>query len=371
MVLLERLRSFLKSKSASVLPITALIMVPVLITVGVAVDYSRLAKNRGKMINAADAAVLAAAEEARKLPDLKDVAAVKAKLRKDIDLFLQANMGDVLAERKYDIKYNPDEQFVDLKVEFSFDTSFLKVAGLDELEATVETAVFIEQDQQQTLSMYLVLDRSGSMIWGKNPTYRYNAWGQRYPVPGPGPEESRMTSLKKAVRALHNEFEKSDPDHKFVRTGASAYERKVVARTQMEWGSLHVSNMTNSLNPNGGTNASTALADAYSALKGDKEEQEHAKNGNVAPLKYILLMTDGENNYDSDDVDSRRFCRDAKKENVIIYSVAFHAPKRGQELLKYCATSDDHYFVTEESSELIDAFRSIGEQAGRELAIAK
>ncbi|MEM7067797.1 MAG: pilus assembly protein TadG-related protein, partial [Pseudomonadota bacterium] len=73
------LKRFSKDNSASIIPTFGLMMVPMLITVGAAVDYTMAAKNRSKMVNVADAAILAAAVAAKELPDLKDTQVVKAK----------------------------------------------------------------------------------------------------------------------------------------------------------------------------------------------------------------------------------------------------------------------------------------------------
>jgi hypothetical protein len=39
------------------------------------------------------------------------------------------------------------------------------------------------------------------------------------------------------------------------------------------------------------------------------------------------------------------------------------APQRGQELLRYCASSSSHYYEAEETAELVAAFKAIGERA--------
>ncbi len=74
-------------------------------------------------------------------------------------------------------------------------------------------------------------------------------------------------------------------------------------------------------------------------------------------------MTDGENNYANDDTVTKQWCDTAKASKVQIYSVAFMAPDRGQKLLKYCASSSSHYFEADEASDLVAAFKAIGERA--------
>ena len=351
------------------MPTFAIMMVPMMIGVGIAIDYTQLAKNRGKMINAADAAILAAAVEVKKLSDLSDVDAVKSKLKTEMEAFLKANTVG-MREPTFkidDIKYDPDTQGVELKVAYSFDTSFMKIAGLDEIEGAVDTAVFIDQDEQQSLSMYLVLDRSGSMGWTSGHWQRYwNGWRWSWRYVSTG--SPRMTSLKKAVNELHKTFEEKDPDHKYVRTGGAAYHSRLQGTAKMDWGSAHTNRFAQRLRAGGGTQAYTALSRAHYYLKGDKEEKEHAKKNSGKPNKYILYMTDGADHRDSW---ARNHCDRAKKDNIQIYSVAFQAPAQGQRLLEYCASSKDHYFKAENANDLIAIFKEIGEKAARQLAIAK
>ncbi|MEM7069914.1 MAG: vWA domain-containing protein, partial [Pseudomonadota bacterium] len=297
---------------------------------------------------------------------LKDTQVVKAKLKAEMDAFLKANMeGSSFPDFDInDIKYDPKTQAVELKVDYSFETSFMKIAGLDEIEGSVETGVIIHKEAQQSLSMALVLDKSGSM--NSSGTWNWNGYKWVY-TPG----EHRMTALKNAVAGMTAEFDKNDPDKKYVRTGAVAYSSSVYGFTKMNWGTAHVNQFTQSLHPSGGTDSSGAMNKAYNFLKGKKEEKQHAKKNEGNPKKYILFMTDGANNYSSADTKTLKTCNKAKKNNITIYTVAFQAPQQGQNLLKACASSENHYFNATNSEELISVFQHIGEEAAKQLAIVK
>ena len=80
------------------------------------------------------------------------------------------------------------------------------------------------------------------------------------------------------------------------------------------------------------------------------------------PTKYIVFMTDGANNYSSDDTSTLATCASAKKDGIEIYTVAFMAPTAGQTLLKTCATDSSHYFQAENMAALVAAFKVIGER---------
>ena len=63
------------------------------------------------------------------------------------------------------------------------------------------------------------------------------------------------------------------------------------------------------------------------------------------------------------EVDDRleAMCDEIKKETVIIFSIAFEAPTDGEAVMKYCASSDGHYYDVA-GSDLESAFRSIASQ---------
>ena len=83
--------------------------------------------------------------------------------------------------------------------------------------------------------------------------------------------------------------------------------------------------------------------------------------------KAIIMMTDGEfNSYFSSGQgnsfdQAKKLCDAAKEEHIVIYTVAFKAPSQGQEILNYCATSEDHAFSPEDGQQLKDAYSMIAQ----------
>ena len=81
--------------------------------------------------------------------------------------------------------------------------------------------------------------------------------------------------------------------------------------------------------------------------------------------KALILMTDGEFNsyFSSGQGDSfaqaKALCDAAKAEHIVIYTVAFQAPKEGQDILNYCATSAANAFKPENGQQLKDAYKMI------------
>lgn len=87
-------------------------------------------------------------------------------------------------------------------------------------------------------------------------------------------------------------------------------------------------------------------------------------------VKAVVLMTDGENVtrvYDEvtavqADTNTLVLCTAMKRRDYVIYSIAFQAPPKAQTLLRSCASSPAHYYESPTEEDLRAAFRQI---AGR------
>jgi uncharacterized protein YegL len=117
------------------------------------------------------------------------------------------------------------------------------------------------------------------------------------------------------------------------------------------------------LTATGGTDSSDAMAKAYAKVIDASEDTAHKNKNGQTPSKFIVFMTDGDNNYTSADTATKATCDTAKAKGVEIFSVAFMAPTRGQALLQYCATDTSHYYDANNAAELVAAFKEIGEKA--------
>ena len=121
------------------------------------------------------------------------------------------------------------------------------------------------------------------------------------------------------------------------------------------------------LTANGGTASTSAVSAASGWLRGNSEQAHHQQQevheGEDFNLhRFMIFMTDGDNNHRSDDTHTKRKCDQAKDDGVEVFTVAFEAPRRGRELLEYCATSEDHYFDADNSADFLAAFEEIGDR---------
>lgn len=242
------------------------------------------------------------------------------------------------------------------------------------------------------LSMYLVLDRSGSMSFKTNTVNKSKSSCQNFTqanwsnkpsdlAPTSPCYVAKITSLKTAVSYLVTTLNAADPTYKaygspgstLIRTGAIAYNDRSFAGQDIDWGTRKANAYVQAipLVPEGGTDADAALTTAFNALKSTntKEADEHKKNGNLSFNRYIVLMTDGEMTGDSSswspsvDAAVRATCTKAKADDIKIFTVAFMAPVKGKLLLQACATSADNYYAPENMEEIVEAFGDIARKA--------
>jgi Mg-chelatase subunit ChlD len=148
-----------------------------------------------------------------------------------------------------------------------------------------------------------------------------------------------------------------------VRTGAVSYNSAMQTPTNLAWGETATKTYISKLTADGGTDSSIAFKTAYQALTAATENTAHMNVNGQAPSKYIVFMTDGDNNYTSADTETKKWCDLARTNGVEVYTVAFMAPDRGKALLSYCATTSAHYFAAENADDLNAAFDYIGERA--------
>lgn len=241
------------------------------------------------------------------------------------------------------------------------------------------------------LSMYFVLDRSGSMdeltdtVNAEQPTksqtttstYTYSCPTKSKPnktctgttttttdVPN---YYTKMEALKIAAGKLADQLDKADPNMQYVRTGADSFNNVAQTPTPLAWGtgstSSGVRSYVSKLTSSGTTDSSGAFKAAYDALSAASETSiQNAKNG-ATLTKTIVFMTDGNNNVANADTTTRTYCDKARTAGIKVYTIALMAPAQGQALLQYCASTSSAYFDAQNAADLVQAFQEIGAAA--------
>ncbi|WP_370576935.1 vWA domain-containing protein [Shinella sp. PSBB067] len=390
-MLLSRLGSDRRGNFAMM---TAFALPVILAAGGFAMDLSNMVLKKAELQDALDSAALAAASALSS--DKKSVTEAKA-----IALtFFKTQMTNKTADSSAASAFKVDIQekalagsaksfkvstSSDLKVEFNALTRLMgQTSSTISAAGTAESAT----GSKNALSMFLVLDRSGSMSFQTNEiasttvacqNWTSSNWGGNPKATTPC-YVRKIGALKTAVASLFGVLNKIDPNNEYVRAGAVSYNDVMQTEKPLAWGTANALSYVNALpeKPEGGTDSHSAFAKAYEKLAptdASKETEigEHKKKSGLDPVKFIVFMTDGENtHYDgksgttyakkSDD-DTLTACTAAKAAKITVYTVAFMAPTRGQTLLRSCASSSANYYAAEDMTGLISAFEEIGKSA--------
>lgn len=362
---------------------TTALLLPVLLGIaGVSIDYMRMSHERNRVQDATDSAALAAASALAAKGYTEDQARALALSFLRGQMAAAGSTVDETAEANPDpnapfssapqieivqtpLSGNAKKFTVSIQARYTVGlTGFTKVLGVDDPEIVAFSKTTSQTAAMSALSMYLVLDKSGSMAEASNSTYTYSCGTRRRPKTCTG-TYTKIESLKIAVETLTTTLDTSDPDQKYVRTGAVSYNDRMQTPSDLAWGTSAALTYVKALQADGYTDSSKAFQKAYDSLVDSGENGEHLKKNSQVPKKFIVLMTDGENNRPNADTETKKYCDKARADNITVYTVAFMAPKAGQELLSYCATSASNYFAAENTAELVSAFKSIAEKASQ------
>jgi Flp pilus assembly protein TadG len=376
------------------------ILLPVTIgAASLAVDVSNAAMSKRQLQDAADSAALAVASA---LADGKIDTSGAAAFAKDFVAGQMANyLGDTTAIKNATsatatktTSGSATSYSVSVSSNYTMQLSGLaQVAGFKTttIGAASQTASGYSETQG-SVSMFLALDKSGSMDYATStvnasqPTlttyYDCGYWsGGRWVAKTCSTTATnyykKIDALKIAVGSLATQLETADPTHIYARTGAVSYDINEYSPSTLDWGTSGVTGYVDKLQANGGTNSSDAMNTAYTSLTAknsagnDSENAIHKDKTGQTPKKYIVFMTDGDNNDDrwggrSYDTATKATCNAAKAKGIEIFTVAFMAPTTGQKLLKNCATDNSHYFEAESMTDLLAAFKKIGAKAANQ-----
>lgn len=368
---------FLRDRAGNFAMVTALVIPVILAAGGIAIDLTKIVLAKAELQDASDAAALAAASAMAN--DKKSAAEAKIIAAELFAMQMSGTSSIVKEGDKTLIDAAPVIDIVETATGSSSKSFKVEIAASYSVKYTVFTQLLgyttgtiktlssaeSANESKSALSMYFVLDKSGSMGEETNSTTTYACPTKKNPNKTCTDKLTRIASLKLATASLLKQLDTADPSSTFVRTGAVSYNNKAQSPTNLTWGTSGVLNYVNALAADGNTNSAPAITIAYNALMSGTEEPAHkdkAGNGQV-PSKYIVFMTDGDNNLSNADTDTRTQCDLARSNKIEVYTIAFMAPSRGQTLLKYCATTPNHYFAAESTADLLAAFQSIGQQA--------
>jgi len=355
---------------------TALLLPVLLGASGVALDTLNLTLAKTNLQAAADSASLAAAtalaqgktteEQAKKLAEdflvghagqtAGDI--IPDKLTTSVDIGTRVNS---YGAKEYDVRVNARSE---IRL-----NPMMALLGLEIAHVSVVSETASEELLKNALSMYLVLDKSGSMQAStetvKSQTSGCNRYvmlfgslfnlGKRTPC-----MYTQMEVLQIAANKLFDGFDKNDKDGKYIRVGVVSYDSEDQDPTPLAFDRKPARSYVDELEPEGGTASTGAFRTAYDALMAKEDGNAHEKKNGLKPKKYILFMTDGANNYERDNNDTLALCKKARDAGITVYAVAFNAPTTAKTFLRNCASSEKTFYDAQDADALQKAFEAIG-----------
>jgi Flp pilus assembly protein TadG len=350
----KNISGFLRNKNGNFAMLGA-ILVPVVFMAGSFVlDTTNVISMKTRLQNAVDSAALATAtrlyqEENLSIEDAKAFAAqfLQGQVEEDASAFSAFSISPTITITPDYSNGGTTWRVAIAATGTHAATPMARLAGRETLSVTVSgQSQSGSESAQGSISMALVLDKSGSMDWTLDGDKKINA-------------------LRTAVFGLVKLFKDIDPNREYIRLGVVSYDSNLDDFEKMHWNPNRVRKFAGGLKADGGTDSTDAFKWGYESVVSDTETKEHVAKTGQEPERIIVFMTDGDNNYTSADTSTKKLCDKAKSDGATVYTIAFAAPWRGQQLLSYCATSPENYFEAQNSAELIDAFKTIGEKSSQ------
>lgn len=375
----HRIRSFISDRRGNFGIMTALLLPCIAGAAGLAIDLSSALLARNQMAGAADAGALAAAAG---LADKKLTDSSAKETAHHFVISQAAALGLKPSDYKVDVDVattsmsNARKKFdVSVSVSASIPTTLMQVVGRSSVPVAVNAVAQSATANQTSLSMYLVLDRSGSMKASVTTSvksltspcdFHYMNLFQTalYTVRNSRPcYYQRIEVLQAAVADLMGSLAKADPDRKYIRTGAVAYSSGMFDPSALDWGTDKTGNYVADMFAEGGTSSTDAFEEALDALTKQSENAAHLGKNGLTPSKYIVFMTDGENSNSSDNSRTQSLCTRAKSAGITVYTVGFMlSTVASKNLMNNCASSVRTYFDAQDGSRLAAAFADIARQ---------
>lgn len=199
---------------------------------------------------------------------------------------------------KVKVLYDEVNKEVTTKVYGHTEAAFMQIFGHQNLSFEASsTAKFSEVQLKNPASIIMVLDNSGSMWFDDLPND---------PSTGANPPHAkrRITALEQGVNSLMGSLRALGVDdlpagERVLRTGMINYASSVLSgpggsSVPMRWGTVTPTEVA-AMTPGGGTNSDPPMAQAKVELDGEGVIHQ-AENGDGDPLKFLIFMTDGQNN---------------------------------------------------------------------------
>ena len=311
-------------------------------SVGLAIDASRMLASKQKVADIADSTALAAALVAREGHTIR--------MDKATEHFSENAALEKGVEIRDNVNIAFDDSAKEVTVTVAAKTNFflMHIFGHKEKDVTASSTVGYAIDYVPPISIAFAFDTSGSMGW--------------LTTDGQVKIEALEQATGDLFQAMFDASEKPALLNAALSTSFSTYNTDIVINDVNRTGYQHILD-TMSMDPlfvaSGGTNSTPSVQFAIDELI--------AKNASEPDSKWsghLIFMTDGDNNDPQSDTDTLALCSNAKAQGYKIYTIAFAAPAKGEELLEDCASAPANFFKSADADALKASFELIGRQLG-------
>lgn len=372
-----------------------LLLFPVLMGVGMGLDYYRADRARNILQESADAGLLAAVRSKMLTPNMP-LADMTAVARRYFDANGAGNVDAAITN--FEVTFDPVNDTYQLVFNASINTTILGAVGIGSIDSDEGSQV--QMGKPPYLEVVMALDNTGSMNSnGKLSTLKKSAQNlvdSLFMVPGAevqiglvpfaqyvslGTSYNTASWLSVPV-AFSGCVGSRDYPGNVQDSNYSASPIPGITGAPCPDPLLPLTNNTTkiedaikAMDANGWTYIPAGLVWAWRLLTPEEPFTEGIAFSDLKDregYKAIVLMTDGENTR-SPDYPTHNFsntltanelteeiCQGVKDDDIIIYTIAFQVSDVTiKNLLQDCATSAGHYYAAEASKDLEDAFASI------------
>lgn len=332
--------AYKNDESGNVAIMFSVVLLLLLGGVGAAVDMSQMVSTKQKVADIADSTALAAAlvaREKKRRKNAKEYFLENAALETSIEI-----------RDNVDIVFDDSAKEVTVKVAAKTNFFLMHLFGHAENDITATATVGYAIDYIPPISIAFAFDTSGSMGW--------------LTTDGQVKIDALETATSDLFDAMFAASERPSMLKSALTTSFSTYNTDLVINDVTRSGYTHILDTMEDdalFIASGGTNSVPAVQFAVDQLIAKETSETDPKWSG-----HLIFMTDGDNNQPEWDSDTLAVCDDAKARGYTIYTVAFAAPKKGENLLKACASRKKLAFKSDNAKKLKRNFTIIGKRLG-------
>ncbi|WP_354688026.1 vWA domain-containing protein [Candidatus Liberibacter africanus] len=352
-----KIQNFFRNHAGGFSLLTAILLPIVIISIGIAIELVHIFYSKVEMHSIIDRALLNTALELAKKKNRFIVGRTVPEIWKNnfhnelvMDGF-STEIDDVMRSTllSVDSPYDTKNLSVVSKYKVPFDVcSLIPLCKnkYDYVTVLVTSSMKIGIPKNFGMDMMVVLDVSKSMV----------------SLMPPKRTITRIEVVKTELNAMLKRIEKISNVKNVVRTGLVTFADKVVESLPLDWGIKRLVKSMRNMKFGINTDSTPGMQYAYDQIFDKKATSEHRSRGHEKHKKYIIFLTDGENNSMDSDFKSLSICNMAKEQGAIIYTIDIqYAKERAEKFLKNCSSPDHFYLITDLSLDMHNVFSNIGQ----------